>query len=124
VRQDRGSGGVKRRVVVGVVEVPVSVDDAFHWRVAQTIESLFEPGPGRRNESVHDEFAVWTVEDYNASPGAGEHCDVFGKPLCFQGSGVELCAHIREQVGRRRRLLRVQRRVKEVRQKGAAGQGN
>ena len=65
VRKDRGSGGVKRRVVVGMVEVPVGVDDAFHRRVAQAIESLFEPGPGGRNESVHDEFAVWAVEDYH-----------------------------------------------------------
>ena len=117
------------RVVIGVVEVPVGVNHAFHWRVAQAIESLFEPGPGRRNESVHDEFSVGAVEDYNGSPRAGEHRDIFTKPLRFEGSSVELGAHICEQVGRRRRLLPVagrggaeQRRGKEVRQKGGAGQ--
>jgi len=57
VRKDRGSGGVRMGVVVRVVEVPVGVNDVFHWRVPQAIESLFEPGPDRRNESVHDEFA-------------------------------------------------------------------
>jgi hypothetical protein len=122
VRKDRGSGGVKRRVVVGVVEVPVSVDDPFHWRVAQTIESLLEPGPRRRNESVHDEFAVWTVEDYHASARAGEHSDVVSKLLCFKRSGVELGAHTREQDGRRRRLSRVAR-CGGAQQKGAAGRG-
>ena len=34
VRKDHGSGGVKRCVVVGVVEVPVGVNDAFHRRIA------------------------------------------------------------------------------------------
>jgi hypothetical protein len=129
VGEDRGSGGAKRSVVVGVVEVPVGVNDAFHGRVSQAVESLFEPGPGRRNESVHDEFSVGAVEDYHASPGSGEHRDIFTESLRFEGSGVELGAHTREQVGRRRRLLPVarhgrweQRRWKEGRQEGAAGQ--
>jgi hypothetical protein len=115
------------RVVIGVVEVPVGVNDVIYWRVAQGIESHFEPGPGRRNESVHDEFAVGTVEDYHGSPGAGEHRDIFSKRLRFEGSSVELGTHIREQVGRGRRLLRVahcggaeQRRRKDLCQKGAA----
>jgi len=101
--------GAKRRVVVGVVEVPVGVDDAFHWRVAQAIESLLEPRPCRRNESVRDEFAVGAVEDYHAPPRAGEHRDILAKLLRFDGSGVELGAHPREQIGRRRCLLQVTR---------------
>jgi len=91
---------VKRRVVVGVVEVPVGVDDAFHWRAAEAIERVFEPRPCRCNESVHDEFAVGTVEDYHASPGAGQHSDIVSKLLRLEGSGVELGAHALEQVGR------------------------
>ncbi len=129
VGKDRGSCGVKRRVVIGMVEVPVGVDDVFERSVAKAIESLFEPGPGGRNESVHDEFAVGAVEDYHASAGAGEHRDIVSKLLRLDRSGIELGAHTREQVGRRRRLLRVarcggaeHRRGKEVRQKGAAGQ--
>ena len=107
-----------------MVEVPVGVDHALHRFVAKAIEGLFEPRPGRRNESVHDEFAVGAIEDYHASPGAGEHRDIFTKPLRFEGSGVELGAHTREQVGRQRRLLPVARgggngRGIEVRQKGA-----
>jgi hypothetical protein len=98
VGKDGGSGGAKSGIVVGVVEVPVGVNDVFHRRVAKAIESRFEPGPRRRNERVHDEFAVRAVEDYHASPGAGERRDIFSKPLRFDGSRVEPGAHIREQV--------------------------
>src|SRR5258707_6907216 len=129
VGQDRGSCGVKRRVVIGMVEVPVCVDDVFQRSVAKATESLFESGPGGRNKSVHDEFAVGAVEDYNASAGAVEHSDIVSKLLRFHRNGVELGAHTREQVSRRRCLLRVARwggaeqpRGKDVRQKGSAGQ--
>src|SRR4029077_1165266 len=91
----RGPGGVKRRVVVGVVEVPVGVHDVFHRRVAKVVESLFEPGPGRRNERVHDEFAVGSVEDYHASAGAGEHRDIVSELLRFKWKGVEPGTHFR-----------------------------
>jgi hypothetical protein len=129
VGKDRGSFGVKMRVVIGMVEVPVGVDDVFHRSVAKTIESLFEPGPSGRNESVHDEFAVGAVEDYHGSAGAVEHSDIVSKLLRFHWNGVELGTEAREEVGRRRRLLRVarcggaeQRRGKEVRQEGGACQ--
>src|SRR5437870_7711359 len=81
VGKDRGSCGVKRRVVIGMVEVPVGVDDVFHRSVAKTIESIFELGPGGRNESVHHEFAVGAVEDYHASAGTGEHSYIVSKLL-------------------------------------------
>ena len=129
VGKDRGSRGAKMRVVIGVVEVPVGVNDALHWSIAKAIESLFEPGPGRRNECVHNEFAIGAAEDYHASPWAGEHRDIVSKLLRLEGSGVELGAHTRKQVGRRRRLLPVarrgsaeQRRGKELRQESAACQ--
>jgi len=127
VGKDRGSPGVKMRVVIGMVEVPVGVDDAFHRSIAKAIESLFELGPSGQNESVHHEFAVWAVEDCHGSAGPVEHSDIVSKLLRFHGNGVELGAHTCDQVGRRRRLLRVARcggahqpRGKEVRQESAA----
>ena len=105
VRKNRRSCGVKICIVVGMVEVPVGVNDVFHWCAAKAIESFFEPGPGGCNESVHNEFAVWAVEYYHASPGAGQQGDIVSKLLRFEGSGIELGSHTREQVGRRRRLL-------------------
>src|SRR5258706_4045015 len=99
VGKDRGSRGVKMRVVIGMVEVPVGVDDVLHWRVAKAIESLFEPGPGGRNESVHDEFAVRAVEYYHGSARAVEHNDNVSQLLRFHGNGVELGTKASEQVG-------------------------
>src|ERR1700730_16884995 len=129
VGKDRGSCDVKMRVVIGMVEMPVGVDDVFNRSVAKAIESLFEPGPGGLNESVYDEFAVGAVEDCHGSAGAVEHRDIASKLLRLYGNGIELGAKTRELLGRRRSLLRVarcggaeQRRGKEVRQKGAAGE--
>src|ERR1700685_2891736 len=128
VRKDRGSCGVKMCIVIGMVEVPVGVDDVFHRCAAKAIESFFEPGPGGRNESVHDEFAVWTVEYCHGSARTVEHSEIVSKLLRFHGNGVELGPHTREEGGRRRRSLCVvhrrvaeQRRRKEVRQQRAAG---
>src|SRR5580693_10293915 len=102
VRNDRGSCGVKMRIVIGMVEVPVGVDDVFHRCAAKAIESFFEPAPGGCNESVHNEFAVGAVEYCHGSAGTVEHSDMVGKLLRFHGNGVELAAHDREQGGRRR----------------------
>src|ERR1700730_9327431 len=107
VGKDCGSRGVKMRVVIGMVEVPVGVDDVFHRSVAKAIESLFEPRPGGRNESVYNEFAVGAVEDDHGSAGAIEQSHIVGKLLRFPGSGVELGAHSNGQGGRAWRLLRV-----------------
>src|SRR5271168_2670118 len=129
VGKDRGTCGVKMRVVVGMVEVPVGVDDVFQRSIAKAIESFFEPGPSGCNKSVHDEFAVWTVEYGHGSAGTVEHSDIVSELLRFHGNGVELGAHTREQFGGRRRWLRVascgsaeQLRGEDVRQKGTAGQ--
>src|SRR5258708_4470201 len=107
VGKDRGSSDVKMRVVIGMVEMPVGVDDVLNWSVAKAIESLFEPGPGGRNESVYDEFAVGTVEDYHGSAGAVEHGDIVSKLLRFHGNGIEPGAKIREPLGPRRRFASV-----------------
>src|ERR1700722_14857735 len=122
VGKDPGSCGVKMRVVIGMVEGPVGVDEVFWRGITKAIESLFEPRPRRRNESVYDEFAVWSVEYCHGSAGTVEHSDIASKLLRFHGNGVELGAHTREQLGRRRPWVRVarcggaeQRRGKEVR---------
>jgi hypothetical protein len=91
----RGSCGVKMRVVIRMVEVPVAVNEVLHWSIAQAIESLFESGPGGRNETIHHEFAVRAVEDHHGSARAVEQSDIVSKLLRFHGKGVEPVAHIR-----------------------------
>src|SRR5258708_3647398 len=83
VGKDRGSCGVKTRVVIGMVEVPVGVDDVLNRSVAKAIESLFEPWPSWSNESVHNELAVGAVKGYHASAGAIKHSDIVSKLLRF-----------------------------------------
>src|SRR6266849_10045952 len=102
VGKDRRSGRVKMGVVIGMVEVPVGIDDVFQRSIAKAIESLFELGPSGRNESVDDEFAIGAIEHYHGSAGAVEHGDIVSKLLRFHGNGVELGAHTRKQVRRRR----------------------
>src|ERR1700683_3323499 len=106
VRENRGPCGVKMSVVVGMVKVPVGVDDVFHRFAAEPVETFFEPGPGGCNETVHNEFAVWAVEYCHGSAGTVEHSDIVSKLLRFHGNGVELGAHTGEQAGWRLRLLR------------------
>src|ERR1700690_1620333 len=96
VRKDLGSCGVKMCIVVGMVEVPVGVDDVFHRCAAKAIESFFEPGPGGCNESVYNEFAVWAVQYCHGSARTVEHSDVVSKLLRFHRNGVELGAHTGE----------------------------
>jgi hypothetical protein len=48
VGKNRGACGVKMRVVVGMVEVSVSVDHVFQRRITEAVESLFEPRPEHR----------------------------------------------------------------------------
>src|SRR5258708_22707176 len=109
VGQDRGSCGVKRRVVIGMVEVPVCVDDVFQRSVAKATESLFESGPGGRNKSVHDEFAAGAVEGYNPSAWAVEHSDTIAKLLRFHRHRVELSPHAPAHVSPRSDMVRLVR---------------
>src|SRR5580704_15390132 len=62
VRKDDGSCGVKTCIVIGMVEVPLGIDDIFQRSIAKAIESFFEPGPGGCNETVDYKFPVWAVE--------------------------------------------------------------
>lgn len=62
MRKNSSTGSVQRSVVVGVVKMPVRVNDEFQGRIADAVERFLELGPSRRNESVHDNFAVGAVQ--------------------------------------------------------------
>ena len=99
VGQDGGTCGVKRGVVVGVVEVPVGVDDVFHRSVADAMEGFFELGPRGRNESIDDELAVGSVEDNNVSAGAGEQSEIVRELLRLDGHGAHAGTGGRDWIG-------------------------
>ncbi len=100
--------GVKSGIVVGVIEVPVSVDDEFQRGIAEAIESLFEFPRGGRSECVHYEFAVGSIQDNDVSAGTREQREIVSELLRLNGNGSRAGASGGDWVGGRgRRLLRV-----------------
>ncbi len=71
-----------------MVEVPVGVNDEFQWSIAEAVERFFELGPGGRNESVHDELAVRSVEDNDVATGAGQQGEIVSELLRLNGIGA------------------------------------
>jgi len=72
VGKDRGSCGVKMRVVIGMVEVPVGVDDAFTGALPRPSRASLSLGQAGKTKVSHHEFAVRAVEDCHGSAGAVE----------------------------------------------------
>src|SRR6516162_740154 len=128
VRENPGAGGVQRRVVVDVIEMPVRVDDRFQGTAADCVERFFELGPGGQNESVDHKLAIGPFKHGHVSAGTGEQGEVFGKRLWVDRNGGHLRAKRGKRVCRRRALLlrqegnrsAQQRRRGELRQEGAA----
>lgn len=119
VGENGGTRGVEGGVVVGVVEVPVGVNDEFQWSIAEAVERVFELGPGGRNESVHDELAVRSVEDNDVATGSGEEDEIVSELLRLNGIGAHPRASSCHRVGcRGRSLLGV---AQDGRTKKAAG---
>src|SRR5882762_7755067 len=100
VGKDGGARGVKRGVVVGMVEVPVGINDEFQRGVADSVERLLELRPSRRQESVNNELSVGSVEHHDVAARAGEQGEIARQLLRLDGSGPPLRAQTREGVGR------------------------
>ena len=69
VREDRGSCGVKMRIVVGMVEVPVGVDDVFQRCAAKVIESLFSLGQAGATKVSTTNLPSGPLSTVTAPPG-------------------------------------------------------
>ncbi len=130
VGQDGGASGVQRRIVVGMVEVPVRIDYEFHRSIAQAVERRFQLGPSGRKESIYHELAVRSVQHHHVSAGTAEQSEIVGKLLRLNRRGSHLRAKVRHTIDcGSGRLLPVDRRGgaherpgKQLRQEGAAGQ--
>jgi hypothetical protein len=130
VRKNRSAEGMQRGVVVGVVEVPVSINDEFQRGVAEAVEGLFELGPSRGNERVDDELAVGAVQHDHISARTGEEREVVREFLCLEGNGGHLRAKAGNRIGGRGAgLLGMgrgggvkERRRKKLREERAAGE--
>src|SRR6202022_350296 len=95
VRQNRRASCVQRRVVVGVIEVPVRINHVFQRRTAQSIQRLFELWPRRRKESIHHELAVRSGQYHHVSARSAEQREIVKELLRLDGNSANLCAHAR-----------------------------
>src|SRR5438270_794515 len=88
VRNQRGTTGAERRVVVGVIEVPVRIDHEFHGR-AESLERFLELGPRGRYERVHHHQAVGAVQHHDVAAGTGEQGEVLAEGLYLYGDSAK-----------------------------------
>ena len=93
MRHDRRAQLSKVAVVVGVVEVPVRVDERLDRRFAQRIERLLQLVPGRLHERVDDDLAVRAVRHDDVAAGPGEHRQV-SVSLRLSIGAAPICARI------------------------------
>ncbi len=71
--EDRGSGGLHPAVSVGVVPVPVGIDDVFDRASAEALQGRFDLRLGDGDAGVDHEDAV----------GTGQHGDVAAGPFKY-----------------------------------------
>jgi hypothetical protein len=70
VRDDLRACFVQMLIVVGVIEVPVRVDQQLHRGLADRIERLLQRRPRWRNERVDQQLAVAALQDDNVAARA------------------------------------------------------
>ncbi len=81
VGKDRGSCGVKMRVVIGMVEVPVGVDDAFHRSVVDAVERLLSLGQAGATKVSTTNLPSGPLRTDTAPPGP-ENTVTLSASLC------------------------------------------
>src|SRR5579872_2669113 len=99
VGENRSASGAKSSIVVGVVEVPVGVDDVLQGSIAEAVQVFFELGPSGRNEGINDELALGAVEDHDVAAWTGEQREIVRELLRLNGSRAHPCAKRRQRVG-------------------------
>ena len=98
VGDDGGAGGVEPLVAVGVVEVPVGVDEVLDGVVGDGGEGLGDLGAGGGEAGVYEELAVGAGEDEDVAAGAHEDADVSAELLGGDFGGGTAGAHLGDGV--------------------------
>ena len=104
MRQDVGAGLVEVRVVVGVIEVPVRVDEKGERPRPHRVNRGLELRPRRLHEAVGDELAVRACLDDHVAARPGEHGDSRHERRDRDRNRPHLGADRRQRIGWRRRL--------------------
>ena len=80
VRQDLGAGLAEAIVVVGVIEMPVRVDDGAYRRLTHFVQHAFQLGPRWLHERIDDNFALGAGQHEDVAAGPGKHLQRVGEP--------------------------------------------
>ena len=80
-------------VVVGMIEVPVGVDQGLDRRPVDGVERRLQARPRRLDEAVDDDLAVGTVQDHDVAAGTGEHDEAFAELRRLDRPAAHLRAH-------------------------------
>src|SRR5262245_12352985 len=83
VRNDLGAFRVQPFIAVGVIEMPVRVDQQSEWFRAEIGKCSCNPGPGDPDAAVDQELAVGASQYRDISAGAFEHADVVPQFVCL-----------------------------------------
>src|ERR1035438_1732401 len=76
VRGDLRADGMQPFITVGVIEVPVRVDEMFDRIGTETFQRLSNSRTRRGNPGVHQEFAVLSGEHGYVATGTFKHTDI------------------------------------------------
>ena len=69
------AGLVQPAVAVGVVPVPVRVDDVLRLATAEAVEGRRDPRPGQRDAAVDEQLALRRREHGDVAAGSHQHAD-------------------------------------------------
>lgn len=98
VGDDSGSGIVKGKIAVGVIEVPVSIDQIFKRGGVELGEGLQDSRGGGGDATVDNDFSFGARENADVAACAGEHGDAAGEFGDLDGA-AELFAECVDALG-------------------------
>ena len=97
VGHDRRTGGMERRVVVRMIEVPVRIDHDLHPR-PETLQCGLELGPGGRNKRIDHDQAARVAQHHDVAAGTRQHGQILAEALRLDRHGAELRPKRREAI--------------------------
>ncbi len=98
VGEDRRAGGMQPFVPIGVVEMPMRVDQMLDRIVAEGGERLGNLGSSAGNPSVHQQLSIGPRQNRDVPTGSHEHADVPAKRLHVNLRRLSGLANLRDEV--------------------------
>ena len=104
-------------VSIGVVEMPVRVDQDLQRSSAEAVHGLLDLWRDGGEARIHENFSIRAAQDHHVSTGAGKQIDIVAELGCHQRDGGHLRLHLRDAIGGGRHLLQISRPRYRLREK-------